>query len=72
MMMNAAFVRGASRPLFRTCATRQFSLLVPLQNKLSLPAELTNTPLTDRFFNDLKADYAIFNAACQTELQEMN
>lgn len=64
MMMNAALLRGASRPMLRTCSVRQFSLLVPLQVKANLPAELQNSPLTDRYFNDLKAEYAKFNANC--------
>jgi hypothetical protein len=72
MLMNAAFLRGAARPISRTCTKRQFSLLVPLQTKANLPAEIQNTPLTDRYFNDLKAQYATFNAACHVELQEMN
>ena len=58
--------------MLRTCSIRQFSLLVPLQVKANLPAELQNSPLTDRYFNDLKAEYAKFNANCQVELQEMN
>ncbi len=70
--MNAAYLRGAARPVLRTCSTRQFSLLVPLQSKANLPAEIQSTPLTDRYFNELKAKYATFNAACHVELQEMN
>jgi len=70
--MNAAYLRGAARPMYRACATRQFSLLVPLQAKANLPAEIQNSPLTDRYFNELKAQYATFNEACNVELQEMN
>ena len=55
MLMNAAYLRGAARPVLRTCYTRQFSLLVPLQSKANLPAEIQSTPLSDRYFNELKA-----------------
>jgi hypothetical protein len=72
MLMNAAYYRGAARPMFRACASRQFSLLVPLQSKASLPAEIQSSPLTDRYFNELKAQYTTFNEACHVELQEMN
>lgn len=68
MMMKVAYVRGVSRPLLKPCSSRNFSLLVPLQGKTTAPAEISNAPLTDRYFNQLKEEYAKFNAACQVEL----
>jgi hypothetical protein len=55
MMMKAAFLRGASRPTIGSCSARQFSLLVPLQGKTTPPAEVSSTPITDRYFSELKA-----------------
>lgn len=52
---------------------RAFSqLLVPLGSQAPAPAELTSTPLTDKYFADLAVEYKQFNDNCAVELQEMN
>ena len=72
MMMMA----GSSSLLLRRSLTRQsarnFSLLVPLQTRAEVPAEVLSTPVSDKYFADLEASYAQFNENCLSELQEMN
>lgn len=53
-------------------AKRNFSLLVPVQGKADVPAEIQSSPVTDKFFADLEASYAEFNEQCKNELQVMN
>lgn len=55
--MNSSYLRRVASPVFKVNSKRSFSLLVPLEGKANLPAEIKNTPLTDRYFNDLKVQY---------------
>ena len=53
-------------------AQRQFSLLVPLQAKAEVPAEVSNHPLTDEYFRELTQMHNEYNVDCQNQLKEMN
>lgn len=41
-----------------TFARRNFSLLVPVQGKADVPAEIQSSPITDQYFAELEASYA--------------
>ena len=63
------------RNVMRLTQTRAFSaLLVPLGSAASapVPAELSQTPLTDQYFANLAVEYKQFNDNCAVELREMN
>ena len=48
------------------------ALLVPLEQKETLPFELRSTDLTDADFEKTQIEYKEFNAKCSDELKEMN
>ena len=52
MLRRACLPRVTARP---------FSLLVPLQSKTEMPADLMVTPLSDAHFAALDAKYEAFN-----------
>jgi 4a-hydroxytetrahydrobiopterin dehydratase len=68
-MFARTILRRAS---IRPVAFRPFSLLVPLQSRAEMPADLMTTPLSDAAFAKLDAEHAAFNELCATQLQEMN
>ena len=67
-MMN----RIAARHALLMKPSRHFSLLVPLQQAMVVPAEVMSLPVTEAADRALQAKYEIFNANCAVELQEMN
>ena len=48
------------------------ALLVPLEQKETLPFEMRSTDLTDAEFEKAEIEYKEFNAKCSEELKEMN
>jgi len=48
------------------------ALLVPLEQKETMPFELRSTDLTDAEFEKAEIEYKEFNAKCSEELKEMN
>jgi hypothetical protein len=45
---------------------------MPLATRAEAPAELQNTPLSDKFFSTSAAKFDAFNRQCAVELKEMN
>ena len=73
-MFNSSLL---ARRLLRSqlSSTRLFSssaLLVPLQEKESLPFEVRNTDLTDADLEKAQLEFKEFNVRCSEELKEMN
>lgn len=70
--MSSVFARRALlRP---NMVVRNFSssLLVPLQAKMDIPAELENRNISEYAYSQQLEKYAAFNEQCKSELQEMN
>ncbi len=45
---------------------------MPVVRTQAPPAEMTNTPVTDKYFSDLKTQYSEYTEQCTVELAEMN
>ena len=71
-MLGRMMASGARSAQIAKFNSRQFSLLVPLQAKAQVPAEVQNTPLTNAFFADLEQKHTEYNESCKAQLKEMN
>ena len=75
MMMMFTSIAGKRVLLAKpTAAMRCFSsgLLVPLQSKAAVPAEIENSHISDYAHAQLQEKYAAFNEQCKAEQKEMN
>lgn len=62
----------AKAPLFRAAQRSMSTLLVPLEQRPELPAELGSYELTTRELTDLEKSFKEFNASALEQLKEMN
>lgn len=62
----------AKAPLFRAAQRSMSTLLVPLEQRPELPAELGSYELTTRELSDLEKSFKEFNASALEQLKEMN
>lgn len=62
----------ANAPLFRAAQRSMSTLLVPLEQRPELPAELGSYELTTRELTDLEKSFKEFNASALEQLKEMN
>ena len=68
--MSASGRRALGRPTSFRCFSN--TLLVPLQTKTVLPAEVEQCHISEYAHQQLQEKYAVFNEQCKAELQEMN